>query len=151
MFPFKLILRRELKFRAKLFSISLIQLFCRCILETLEHVEYKLKQCFYNFLFHQNLNNTFNEMNLKMITKISTVNSTVNSTDVKVIKAVNQLDYTLTQLRESTSKHQYFIYFVLFLLTAIVIYGYLFIYRRFYHISPIIRYNNSESSIQLLS
>lgn len=110
-------------------------------------MEFKLKQCFYNYDYNQELDNIIDKISLKIINNNLT---TVNSTDVEVIKSVNELEHTVAELRESKTKHQYFIYFMLFLLTALVIYGYLFIYRRFYHKLPIIRYNNSESSIQLL-
>lgn len=110
-------------------------------------MEFKLKQCFYNYDYNQELDSIINTISLKIIDNNLT---TVNSTDVEVIKSVNELEHTVAELKESKTKHQYFIYFMLFSLTALVIYGYLFIYRRFYNKLPIIRYNNSESSIQLL-
>lgn len=106
--------------------------------------ELKLKQCYNNFNEH------IKSMNMNKITNNNLNISTLSSTDDKVLKSMNQLEYKLTLLRESTSSHQYFIYFVLFLLTGFVIYGYLLIYRRFYNRLPNIRYSNSQSSIQLL-
>ena len=112
----------------------------------------ELRTCYYQYLFIQNLTTTLNDMNSKIKTNNSTrtVTPVVNPIDVKVIESVNQLEQKLTQLKESKSRHQYFIYFVLILLTAFVIYGYLLIYRRYYYSLPTSTYNTSDSNIQLM-
>lgn len=109
--------------------------------------ENKLKECYHNYVFYQKLDNKLNEMNSNIMTNNSTGNSTL---DNKIEELVNKLEQELTELRDSKSSHQYFIYFALFSLTALVSYAYFFIYKRFYPNLRTSRNTNSDTNIQFM-
>lgn len=103
--------------------------------------ENELKKCYLNYVFNQKL---------EIMTNNFAASSTVKPLDNKVNKSVKQLEQELMELRDSKSRHQYFIYSWLLLLTALVIYEYLFMYRRFYHKLGISRNSTSETNVQLM-